>query len=137
MGEVMAEGLAGLRIYQLAEVLSDEIWDEVIRWKPFARNTVGCQLVEAADSVGGNIAEGYGRYSQAAYRNHVSIARGSAFEVESWLDLLIRRHYVSEEQGDRLLVQVIEVQRLLTLKMKSLGDGKTYAINEEPFKYHV
>jgi hypothetical protein len=31
----MAEGLAGLRIYGLAEALADEIWDEVITWKPF------------------------------------------------------------------------------------------------------
>jgi hypothetical protein len=49
----MAEGLRGLRIYQLAEDLSDEIWAEVSTWKPFARDTVGRQLVEAADSIGG------------------------------------------------------------------------------------
>lgn len=54
----MAEGLRGLRIYQLAEDLSDEIWAEVLTWKPFARDTVGRQLVEAADSIGGNSAEG-------------------------------------------------------------------------------
>lgn len=54
----MPEGLRGLRIYQLAEGLADEVWDEVATWKEFARQTVGRQLVEAADAIGGNIAEG-------------------------------------------------------------------------------
>ncbi len=58
----MAEGLAGLRIYALAEAIADEIWDEVITWKTFPQRTVGHQLVEASDSIGANISEGYGRY---------------------------------------------------------------------------
>ena len=42
----MAEGLDGLRIYRLAEALADEVWAEVLTWSPFARQTVGRQLVE-------------------------------------------------------------------------------------------
>lgn len=36
----MAEGLAGLRIYGLAEALADEVWDEVITWKPFPQEFI-------------------------------------------------------------------------------------------------
>jgi four helix bundle protein len=94
------------------------------------------QLVRAAGSVAANIAEGYGRFSQNAYRHHLSIARGSAFEVQSWLDLLSRRGYVSEESSIRLKSNCIEIQKLLTVRMKSLGDGKTYATREVPdFEY--
>jgi len=50
-----------LEIYQLAERLSDLVWDIVIKWDSFSRNTVGKQYVEAVDSVGSNISEGYGR----------------------------------------------------------------------------
>ena len=39
------------------------------------------QLVRSASSIAANIAEGYGRFSQGAYRNHLSIARGSAYEI--------------------------------------------------------
>jgi hypothetical protein len=53
----MAEGLQGLRIFHLAETLADDISSEVLAWKPFARQTVGRQLVEAADSVGSNISD--------------------------------------------------------------------------------
>ena len=45
-------------------------------------------MMRSAGSVPANIAEGYGRYSQAAYRSHLSIARGSLFETQSWIDLL-------------------------------------------------
>ncbi len=41
----MAEGLEGLRIFRLAEALADEVWAEVLTWSPFARQTVGGQLV--------------------------------------------------------------------------------------------
>ena len=51
-----------LRIYALAEQLADKIWDIVKGWDGFSRATVGEQIVNAADSVGANIAEGIGRW---------------------------------------------------------------------------
>ena len=77
----MPEGLKGLRIYQPAEALADEVWDEVATWKEFARQTVGRQLVEAADAIGGNIAEGYGRYHYKENRQFQFYARGSLEET--------------------------------------------------------
>ena len=44
-----------LKVYQLSEVLADEIWNVVMGWDRFARDTVGGQIVRAADSVGANI----------------------------------------------------------------------------------
>ena len=49
-----------LRVYQLAEELADSIWEIVAHWDNFNRYTVGKQIVEAADSIGANIAEGSG-----------------------------------------------------------------------------
>jgi four helix bundle protein len=49
-----------LRIYKLAESLADEIWNIVLRWDVFARDTVGKQIVRSADSISANIVEGTG-----------------------------------------------------------------------------
>lgn len=50
------------RVLQAAERVADEIWNCVIGWDEFARDVVGKQLARAADSIGANIAESYGRY---------------------------------------------------------------------------
>jgi hypothetical protein len=50
-----------LEVYKLSERLADQIWKVVIHWDILAKDTLGKQLVRAADSVGANIAEGSGR----------------------------------------------------------------------------
>ncbi len=52
-----------LDFFKDLEELIDEIWEDVMTWPYFARDTVGKQLVEAADSSGANLVEGDGRYS--------------------------------------------------------------------------
>jgi four helix bundle protein len=49
-----------LHVYKLSEKLADKIWNIVLGWNFFAKNTIGIQIVKAADSVGANIAEGSG-----------------------------------------------------------------------------
>lgn len=58
----MVKKLEDLRVYKIAEELADRIWFICIKWGVFARATVGRQFVRAVDSIGANIAEGYGRY---------------------------------------------------------------------------
>lgn len=41
-----------LQVYQLSEKLADNVWDIVIVWDSFAKDTVGKQIVRAADSIG-------------------------------------------------------------------------------------
>ena len=53
--------LEKLEIYELAELFSVEIWDIVITWDYFKKDTIGKQLVSSSDSVSANIAEEYGR----------------------------------------------------------------------------
>lgn len=50
--------LEDLRAFQMADELSDYVWEIVAKWDFFAKKTVGDQYVRAADSIGANIAEG-------------------------------------------------------------------------------
>ena len=77
-------GFETLDVYRLSEDLADAIWDLVIQWQPFARDTVGKQLVRAADSIGANIAEGTGGTNKDN-KNVARIGRGSLNETRHFL----------------------------------------------------
>jgi four helix bundle protein len=68
-----------LRVYKLSEKLADHIWDIALEWSVFARDTVGKQLVKAADSIGANISDELGPTLNAYLRSigvgHSSTAR--------------------------------------------------------------
>ena len=85
-----------------------------------AASTVARQVVASAGSVAANIAEGHGRYSVAAYRNHLSIARGSVAETDTWLDLLQRAGYMSPAIADGLQRDCRTLMAGLTRQMRTL-----------------
>ena len=91
-----------LRVFKLAEELADQIWDIVIRWKYFEKSTVGQQWVDAADSVGANIAEGAGRGTPNDNKRFIRISRGSFNETKYWLQRSIRRQLINGEQETRI-----------------------------------
>lgn len=75
--------LEELEVYQLAMKLADDIWDIVVVWEYFEKNGLGRQWTDAADSIGANISEGYGRYSAKDNRRFCMIARGSLYETNT------------------------------------------------------
>jgi four helix bundle protein len=125
-------------LWQKAQSLAEDVIDAVAAMpRNRVSDVIAHQLLRAVTSIAANIAEGYGRYSRASYRNHLSIARGSAFEVESWLDLLQRRDYIAPERAHSLLSSCVEVEKILTLRMKSLEEGKVQAVREEQYEYEL
>ncbi len=69
--------LEKLEVYNLAESFSDKIWAIVDKWDYFKKDTLGKQLVRAADSISANIAEGYGRYFYKESKQFYFYSRGS------------------------------------------------------------
>jgi four helix bundle protein len=110
-----------LRVYELSENLADKIWDIVMDWDHFAKNTVGQQIVAAADSIGANIAEGSGRGSYQDNRRFVRIARGSLRETQHFLRRAFKRKLISKEHVSELKPLVDELGPKLTAYLKSIG----------------
>jgi four helix bundle protein len=114
-------GFESLRVYKLAEEIADLIWDIVSKWDYFAKDTIGKQLVNSADSIGANIAEGYGRGSHADNRRFVKISRGSLFEVKHWLRRAYKRNLLTEEEISNLQELVKELTPKLSAYINSIS----------------
>lgn len=104
---IMSEGtdLTDLWVFQKAEELGGVIWQVVEHWQPFAKRTVGEQLVRAADSVGANIAEAFGRFHYGDKLQFLYYARGSLYETRFWL----------RQAHKRRLIKTAEVEGLIEL----------------------
>jgi four helix bundle protein len=96
-----------------------------------ATQSACAQLIRSAGSIGANIAEGFGRFSQPAYRNYLSYARGSAYETESWIDLLARLGFLTETDASDLLSRLDRIEAMITARMKSLTGRESYAVRDE------
>lgn len=116
-----------LRVYQLSEQLSDEVWRIVSSWDPFARNTVGSQLVRSADSIGANLAEGSGRGSDPDYKRFIKISRGSLYETRHWLRRAYSRSLLSEDQIKVLTPLLDELTPTLNAYLRSIGSYRSAA----------
>jgi len=113
--------LEELRVYAMAEQLADLVWDVVVGWEPFAKATIGHQLVRAADSVGANIAEGYGRASPVDHQRFIRTARGSLYEVRHFLRRVDKRRLLTKEQRGPLQKLLRELLPTLNAYLRSLG----------------
>jgi four helix bundle protein len=109
-----------LQVYQLSEKLADGIWNVVFGWNSFAKDTVGKQIVRAADGVGANIAEGSGRGSLQDNRRFVRMARGSLYETIHWLRRAYTRKLLSSAEVKALRTLIEELSPKLNAYLRSV-----------------
>ena len=126
-----------LRIYKPAEELADMIWEIVSCWDRFSRNTVGEQIVESADSIGANIAEGVGRWGIQDQKRFIYIARGSLNETKHWPRRSYRRKLLSKPQAESIKPILDELAPKLNayanwLRRMKNNDKQRSTINDQP-----
>ena len=78
------------------------------------------QIRRSAVSVPSNIAEGAGRNTKGEFKNFISIANGSAYELFTQLILSYKLNLVSKNLVEPILKEVIEVQKMNYALIKSL-----------------
>lgn len=127
-----------LDVWQRAQTIAEHVVRLSARLpSKVAPREISRQVVRSAGSVAANIAEGHGRFTRAAYRNHLSIAKASACETDSWLDLLKRCGFVSEQEERELHREILGVIAILTAKIRQLDEqlGRPGKIGEEHPEY--
>lgn len=85
-----------LEAWQLAFELANRVHDLTVKYPPDEKFSLSQQSRRASISVVSNIAEGYGRRNLGDYLRHLSIARGSLFELDTQLELAEARGYIAE-----------------------------------------
>jgi four helix bundle protein len=96
--------------YRRAGMLADDLRRMIESWPAIDQWTVGVQMVRCADSVGANIAEAFGRASSKDQRRFLLIARGSAYELQHWIERAFARALLTD---DSYRARAAEVGRLV------------------------
>jgi len=119
----MSNRIEDLEVNNLSEEFSDKIWDIVMQWDYFAKDTVGKQIARAADSIGANIAGGFGRYHYKENKNFCYFSRGSVIETKSFLRKSKTRKLIDEETFQSLFQQLETIHLKLNIYIKFIGKG--------------
>ncbi len=114
-----------LRILQAAETIADAVWKQVVDWQPFAREAMGKQLIQAADSIGANIAEAFGRCHYGEKLNFLYYARGSLFETKYWINRAVARKLIDDKALRDCIAQLADLARQLNALASATRQQRT------------
>ena len=79
------------------------------------------QLLRCGTSIGANVKEGIRAQSKADFRAKMSIALKEASESEYWLELLHESGYLTDEEFNSIIVDCIELLKILTAILNTSG----------------
>ncbi|MFC5283680.1 four helix bundle protein [Pedobacter alpinus] len=117
--------LDDLEVYKRAFALSDLVRSEVSNWKDFfLKDTLGKQLVRAADSIDANIAEGYGRFHYKENKNFCYYSRGSLLETKGFINKCKNRGLIETDKADLILNEIDQIHKMLNAYITYIGKKK-------------
>ncbi len=86
-----------LEIYKIALQLSDNAWEIYNKMNKNEQIIIGSQFITAINSIGANIAEGYGRFHYLDKNKFMYNARGSLMENIFWIEQLNKRCVITDD----------------------------------------
>ena len=122
--KVMIQSFRDLQVYQESYELAVSVNKMILKLPNFEKFDLVSQMRRASKSIPANIAEGYAkRVSQKEFMKHLTIALGSANEMEVHISLARDLHYWSENSADDLIKKYQIVGRKLN---KLIQNWKTF-----------
>ncbi|MDB4876805.1 MAG: four helix bundle protein [Gemmatimonadetes bacterium] len=113
-------GYRDLIVWQKAMKLRRRVYLIVTALPPQDRFEIGSQVLRAAVSIPSNIAEGHARLHRQDYKQFLSIAGGSAGELDTQLVAIAQDNPSVLAAVKSALSLLSEVQRMLTAIIKKL-----------------
>jgi four helix bundle protein len=116
--------LEELEIYNQSMAMAEKIWGIVIAWDYFSKDTIGKQLVKAADSIAANLSEGYGRYHYRENKTFCYYSRGSLFETKTWITKAYNRKLIVRSDFESFVKQIDDTGIRINNYITSIGKTK-------------
>lgn len=110
--------LEDIKPYVTSRKLSKLVWEEVIKWEYLSKRSIGDQFVRSTDSIGANIAEGFGRHHKKDKIKFYYNARGSIYESIHWVELANERELISKKTYDLFIQDFIQLPREINYLIK-------------------
>jgi four helix bundle protein len=117
--------LEDLQVYQLSMEIAERIWKIVVEWDYLAKETIGKQLIKAADSMAANLSEGFGRYFYKENKQFCYYSRGSLFETKTWLKKAQLRDLIDDQKFIQLNKDLDTIAIKLNNYINTIGTQKS------------
>ena len=111
-----------LKLYQISMELVTDVYKCTAKFPKEELFGLTSQIRRAAVSIPSNIAEGAGRLSQKEFRNFLSIANGSATELETQFTVAYNLNFISKEEFDSILEKITSVHKLCFGLIKKINE---------------
>ncbi|MBU0596610.1 four helix bundle protein [Patescibacteria group bacterium] len=117
-----------LEAYKFARQYSKNGWKiyKTLDWQ--TKKIMGDQMIESVDSVGANIAEGYGRFHYLDKNKFYYNGRGSLLESRHWIGLLFEREFICQEEFNQMKELAENIEFKINSLIKSQLNSKKLGI---------
>lgn len=120
----MSLRLEDLQIYKTSMEIGEIAYGVISTWPAFDRDTLGKQLIKAADSIALNVSEGYGRFYFKENKNFCYYSRGSVKETLTAFEKAYQRNLITSEQYKLVADKLNLYFKLSYSYIKSIGTTK-------------
>lgn len=110
--------LNDITAYKISFSLSSYVWNIILKWNYFEKDTVGKQFVRAVDSISANIAEGFGRYSKKEKIHFYRYSVGSLKESQDWNEKSKIKNLISLEEYTHISTELSKLPREINYLIK-------------------
>lgn len=110
--------LDDLTAYKNAFTLSNYVWNIVMKWDYFSKDTIGKQFVRAIDSISANIAEGFGRYTKKDKIMFYRYSYGSIKESQDWTEKATERKLLKDNNYQHIKEELAKLPREINYLIK-------------------
>lgn len=116
--------LGNLEVYKASLGLSEESWKIYHKMDWQIKKIIGDQFITSVDSIGANIAEGYGRFHYLDKVKFYYNARGSLLEAKHWALLLYKRKVITKDEFDKIIFGLNDLHKKINELIKSTKSVK-------------